>query len=111
MHEESALDRARALKEQFNQAAHNQQQSKQAEQSKTGAQQVSQMLKDDKPSPFPKPPSPQRDIPDQQKYNSNLQKETAAEQQKIENARKAQEAFQSRQQQDKDRDQERDRDR
>src|SRR5713101_7635036 len=95
---DSALDRARALKEQFNRAANQQeqQQSRETEQAKSGTQQSSQMLKEDAPVLKPTPSGPMRQIPDRQAYAAKLQKEhdSAA---KTEAARKAQETFKARQ--------------
>jgi hypothetical protein len=110
---DNALDRARSLKEQFNRAANRQdhQQSRETEQARSGPQQDSQMVKEDAPALKPTPSGPMRQIPDRQAFAAKLAKEHDNADAKIEAARKAQEAFKSRQQQDKDRDQERDRDR
>jgi hypothetical protein len=90
-HQESALDRARALKEQFNRAASHQeqQQSKETEQSKGSAQQGSQMVKKDAPPTRPKPPSPMLAL-DRQAAHGNVAKERSAEDRKIEAAKIAQ---------------------
>jgi hypothetical protein len=97
--QESALDRAQKLKEQFDHAKNQQepQHAQQAEQSKGGAQQGSQMVKDTKLAPALTPRGPARDAVDGRVHEVNLNKEHAAEQQKIEAARKAQEAFKARQ--------------
>ena len=108
---ENALDRARSLKEQFNRAANRQehQQSKEAEQANSGTQQGSQMIKEDALKPGPTPSGPMRQMTDRQIYAAKLQKEHDNAEAKIEAARKAKEAFKTRQQQDHD--QERDRER
>ena len=111
MHEESALDRARALKEQFNRAANQQeqQQSRETEQAKSGTQQDSQMVKEDAPVLKPAPSGPMRQIPDRQAYAAKLQKEHDSETAKLETARKAMKTFKARQgkSHDHDRDHER----
>ena len=93
--QESSLDRARALKAQFQQA---QSQHQQAEQTKSSAQQGSQMLKADAPGLRPAPSGPVRAAVDKQAFDAKLQKERAAEAQKLESARKAQETLKQRQQ-------------
>jgi hypothetical protein len=104
--QESSLDRARALKAQFQQA---QSQHQQAEQTKGSAQRGSQMVKADAPGPRPAPSGPIRAAVDKQAFDAKLQKERSAEAQKLESARKVQEILKSRQQptQDHDRDRER----
>jgi hypothetical protein len=108
--QESALDRARSLKEQFDRAQNQQehQKSRETEQAKGGAQQRS-MIKDDAPVLRPTPSGPMRDGPDRNAFNAKLQQERANEAQKLQEAEKLREALKARQQQD--RDQERDRER
>jgi hypothetical protein len=106
--EQSALDRARALRDQF---AHVQEQNnqKQAERPRETEKDGSQMVKDDKPVLRPTPSGPMRQAPDRYAASTRLGQEHDNAEAKIEAARKAQEAFKARQQQD--RDQERDRER
>jgi hypothetical protein len=105
--QENALDRALALKEQFKQAQNQHQQSPQVEKAKGDAQQGSQMVKSDAPALRPTPKGLMRDRPDEQSFDARLEKERAAEDQKLENARKAQEAYNSRQHNGPDRDRDR----
>ena len=106
--EQSALDRARALRDQF---AHAQEQNnqKQAERPRETEKDGSQMVKDDKPVLRPTPSGPMRQMPDRQAAVSKLEQEHNNAEAKIEAARKAQEAFKARQQQDRDLDQDRER--
>ncbi len=107
-HEESALDRARALRDQF---AHAQEQNnqKQADRPRETEKTGSQMVKDDAPALRPTPSGPMRQTPDRQAAVAKLGKEHDNADAKIEAARKAQEAFKARQQQthDHERDHER----
>lgn len=100
-HEESALDRARALRDQF---AHAQEQNNekqkpreaekpQGETEKSG----SQMVKDDKPLMRPTPSGPMRATPDRYAAATKLWKEHDKAEAKIEAARKLQEAVKARQ--------------
>ena len=95
--QESALDRARSLKEQFNRAQSPQEHQQQTEQSKGGAQQGSKMVKEDAPALRPTPTGPMRDGPDQTASAAKLKKEHSIEDQKLQQAEKAREAFKSRQ--------------
>jgi hypothetical protein len=108
--QESVLDRARALKEQFNRAASHQeqQQSKETEQSQSGVQQAS-MTKEDAPVLRPTPTGPMRQGPDRAASTERLQKAHDSEAIKLEAARKALETIKSRQgnSHDLDRDRER----
>jgi len=108
---DSALDRARSLKEQFNRAATHQehQLSRETEQAKSGTQQGSQMVKEDAPVLKPTPSGPMRQIPDRQAYAAKLQKEHDSEAAKLETAKKAQETYNARH--GKSHDHERDRER
>jgi hypothetical protein len=100
-HEESALDRARALRDQF---AHAQEQNNekqkpreaekpQGETEKSG----SQMIRDDKPLMRPTPNGPMRTGPDRYAAATKMGKDHDAADAKIEAARKLQEAFKARQ--------------
>lgn len=106
-HEESALDRARALREQFARAQNDNQQQKERQTERPPAQ-GSQMVKEDAPVLKPTPSGPMRQMSDRQAAAAKLGKEhdNAA---KVEAAQKAQEAFKARQQQahDNERDRER----
>src|ERR1022692_399223 len=99
--EESALDRARSLRDQF---THAQEQSnqKQAERPREAEKAGSQMVKDDKPVLRPTPSGPMRQMPDRQAATAKLGQEHNNAEAKIEAARKAQESFKARQQQDHD---------
>ena len=107
--QKSALDRARSLKEQFNRAQNLQEHQQQSEQSKSGTQQGSQMVKEDAPALRPTPTGPMRQDPDRAAFTSKLQKERASEAQKLQQAEKKAEAFKARQgkSQDHERDHER----
>ena len=111
VHQESPLDRARALKEQFNRAANQQekQQSRETEQVKSGTQQGSQTIKEDAPVLKPTPSGPMRETPDRQAYAAKQQKEHERENAKLDAAKKAHEIFKARQ--GKSPDHERDRER
>lgn len=91
-HEESALDRARALREQF---AHAQEQNnqKQAERPRETEKAGSQMIREDRPAPRPTPPGAMRTL-DRDAAYAKVDKEAT---ERIEAARKAQEAFKARQ--------------
>jgi hypothetical protein len=106
--EQSALDRARALRDQF---AHAQEQNNQKETDRPRETDKagSQMVKDDRPVLRPTPSGPMRQAPDRYAAVSKLKQEHDSADAKIEAARKAQETFKARQQQDHD--QERDRER
>jgi hypothetical protein len=106
-HEESALDRARALRDQFARAQNNQQQKeKQAEKPPAEG---SQMVKEDAPVLKPTPSGPMRQTPDRQASLAKIGKERDSANAKIEAAKKAHEIFKARQ--GKSPDHERDRER
>ena len=106
--EQSALDRARALRDQFTRAREQNNQ-KEAERPRETEKAGSQMVKDDKPVLRPTPSGPMRGMPDRQAAAAKVGQEHNNAEAKIEAARKAQESFKARQQQDHD--QERDRER
>ena len=116
-HEESALDRARALRDQFVQAQeqnNERQKPREAEKPQDGAQKGeteksgSQMVRQDAPVLRPTPSGPMRQMSDRQASAVKLGKEHDNADAKLEAARKAQEAFKARQ--GKSHDHERDRD-
>jgi hypothetical protein len=94
--EESALDRARALRDQF---AHAQEQNnqKQAERPRETEKAGSQMIREDRPELRPTPSGPMRQMADRQASVAKLAKEHDNEDARIDAARKAQEAFKARQ--------------
>jgi hypothetical protein len=106
--EESALDRARALRDQFARAQNDNQQQKENQTERPPAER-SQMVKDDAPHLKPTPSGPMREMADRQASASKLQKEFNNAATKIEAAKKAQETFKARQgkSRDHDRDHER----
>ena len=106
-HEESALDRARALRDQFARAQNDNQQQKETEAEKPA--EGSQMVKEDAPVLKPTPSGPMRATPDRYAAATKLGKEHDSEAAKLEAAKKAQETFKARQ--GKSHDHERDRDR
>src|ERR1700722_19000564 len=110
-HEESALDRARALRDQFRHAQeqnNEMQKPREAERPRDETEKSgSQMVRQDAPVMRPTPNGPMRQ-PDRQAAYGKLAKERSAENQKLDAARMAQE-FRERQQ--KSHDHERDRDR
>ena len=107
-HEESALDRARALRDQFARAQNdNQQQKERQTERPPGA--GSQMIRQDAPCLRPTPTGPMRAGPDRYAAATKLGKEHDKADAKIEAAKKAQEAFNARQ--GKTHDRERDRER
>ena len=105
-HEESALDRARSLRDQFVHAQNDNQKQKATEAEKPPA--GSQMVRQDAPVLRPTPSGPMRQMPDRQASAVKLGKEHDNADAKLEAARKAQEAFKARQ--GKSHDHERDRD-
>ncbi|MGA2607208.1 MAG: hypothetical protein ABSH01_07090 [Terriglobia bacterium] len=106
-HEESALERARSLKEQFVRAQNDNQKQKETEAEKPPA--GSQMVREDAPVLRPTPSGPMRQTPDRYAAATKLGKERDNADARIEAARKAQEAFKARQ--GKSHDHERDRER
>jgi hypothetical protein len=107
-HEESALDRARALRDQFARAQNDNQQQKERQTERPPAE-GSQMVRQDAPVLKPTPSGPMRSTPDRYAAATKLGKEHDNEDAKIEAARKMQEAFKARQ--GKSHDHERDRER
>ena len=107
-HEESALDRARALRDQFDRAQNDNQQQKERQTERPPAE-GSQMVRADRPPMHPTPSGPMRSAPDRYASATKLGKEHDNADAKLEMARKAQEAFKARQ--GKSHDHERDRDR
>jgi hypothetical protein len=107
-HEESALDRALALREQFARAQNDNQQQPERQTERPPAE-GSQMIKEDAPVLKPTPSGPMRQIPDRQAAAAKLGNEHDNAAAKIEAAQKAQQAFKARQQQihDHERDRER----
>ena len=106
-HEESALDRARALREQFARAQNDNQQQKESQTEKPPGE-GSQTVKEDAPALKPTPSGPMRQMSDRQASNAKLDKEheNAA---RLEAARKAQESFKARQGKSHDHDRDHDR--
>jgi hypothetical protein len=104
--EESALDRARPLGEQFARAQNDNQQQKESQAEKPPAE-GSQMVKDDAPVLKPTPSGPMRGIPDRQASAARLTKEHNKADAKIELARKAMKEFRERQGKSHDHDRER----
>jgi hypothetical protein len=107
-HEESALDRARALRDQFARAQNDNQQQKERQTERPPAQN-SQMIKEDAPVLKPTPSGPMRQMADRQASVAKVQKEQDIAAARIEAARKAQETSKARQ--GKSHDHERDRER
>src|SRR5712671_6578377 len=107
-HEESALDRARALREQFSRAQNDNQQQKERQTERPPAE-GSQMVRQDAPGPRPAPTGPMRAGPDRYAAATKLGKEHDKSDAKIEAAKKSQEAFKARH--GKSHDHERDRER
>jgi hypothetical protein len=107
-HEESALDRARALREQFARAQNDNQQQKESQTERPPAE-GSQMVKEDAPILKPTPSGPMRATPDRYAAATKLGKEHDGEAAKLEAAKKAQETFKARH--GKSHDHERDHDR
>jgi hypothetical protein len=106
-HEESALDRARSLKEQFVRAQNDNQKQKETEAEKPPA--GSQMVRQDAPVLRPTPSGPMRQTPDRYAAATKLGKERDNADARIEAARKAQEAFKARQQHTHDHERDRER--
>ena len=94
--EESALDRARALRDQFARAQNDNQQQKESQTERPPAE-GSQMVKEDAPVLKPTPSGPMRATPDRYAAATKLGKEHDNADAKIEAARKAQETFKARQ--------------
>jgi len=100
--EESALDRARALRDQF---AHAQEQNnekqkpREAERPQDGETEKSgsQMIKEDAPVLRPTPSGPMRQMPDRYAAATKLGKEHDSADARLEAAKKVQEAFKARQ--------------
>jgi len=107
-HEESALDRARALRDQFSRAQNDNQQQKEQQTERPPAE-GSQMVQQDAPVLRPTPTGPMRAGPDRYAAATKLGKEHDKEDAKMEAAKKAREAFKARH--GKSHDHERDRER
>lgn len=105
-HEQSALDRALALREQFARAQNDNQQQKERQTERPPAE-GSQMVKGDAPVLKPTPNGPMRQMPDRQAAATRLGKEHDNADARIEAARKVQEAFKARQGKSHDHDRER----
>ena len=107
-HDESALDRARALRDQFARAQNDNQQQKERQTERPPAE-GSQMVSQDAPVLRPTPSGPLRAGPDRYAAATKLGKEHDKADAKIEAAKKAQEAFKARQgkSHDRERDHER----
>ena len=104
--EESALDRARALREQFARAQNDNQQQKERQterQTETPPGAGSPMIRADAPVLRPTPSGPLRAGPDRYAAATKLGKEHDKADAKIEAAKKKQEAFKARQGQSHDR--------
>ena len=106
-HDESALDRALALRDQFARAQNDNQKQKETEAEKPPA--GSQMIKQDAPVLRPTPSGPMRQAPDRYAAATKVGKEHDTADARIEAARKAQEAFKSRHQQSHDHERDRER--
>ena len=106
--EQSALDRARALRDQFARAQNDNQQQKERQTERPPAE-GSQTVKEDAPVLRPTPSGPMRATPDRQASAAKLGKERDSAAAKLEAARKAQQAVKARQgkSHDHDRDYER----
>src|ERR1700676_4925349 len=94
-HEESALDRARALRDQFARAQNDNQQQKESQTERPPAE-GSQMVKEDAPSLKPTPSGPMRDAPDRQASAAKLEKEHGSANAKLDAAKRAQETLKAR---------------
>jgi hypothetical protein len=104
--EQSALDRARALREQFARAQNDNQRQKESQSERPPAQ-GSQMVKEDAPVLKPTPSGPMRQLADRQASTAKLGKEHDSANAKIEAAKKAQEMFKARHGKSHDHDRER----
>lgn len=102
-YEENALDRARALRDRFNQAQEQNNQ-RQAERPRETERIGSQMIREDRPVLRPTPNGPMRQMPERQASVAKLNRDHANEDAKIEAARKAMEAFKAQKPHDRDRD-------
>jgi hypothetical protein len=95
--EESALDRARALRDQFTRAQEQNNERQKPREAEKPPGEGSQMVRADRPAPFPSPSGPMRAAPDRYASATKLGKEHDTADAKIEAARKASEAFKARQ--------------
>ena len=107
-YEENALDRARALRDQFARAQNDNQQQKERQTERPPAQ-GSQMIREDAPVLKPTPSGPMRQMADRQASVAKVQKEQDIAAARIEAAKKAQETFKTRQGKSHDHDLDRDR--
>ena len=94
-HEESVLDRALSLRDQFARAQNDNQQQKERQTERPPAE-GSQMVKDDAPVLKPTPSGPMRHSPDRYAAATKLGKEHDAADAKTEAAKKAQETYKAR---------------
>ncbi|MGA7796788.1 MAG: hypothetical protein WCA19_27485 [Candidatus Acidiferrales bacterium] len=94
--DENALDRARALKEQFDRAQNDNHQQKESQTERPPAE-GSQMVKDDAPALKPAPSGPMREASDREANVAKLEKEFNSAAARIEEAKKAQETYKARQ--------------
>lgn len=95
-HEESALDRARALRDQFARAQNDNQQQKERQTERPPAQ-GSQMIREDALALKPTPSGPMRQMADRQASATKFRKEQDIAAARIEAAKKAQETLKARQ--------------
>ena len=95
-YEENALDRARALRDQFARAQNDNQQQKERQTERPPAH-GSQMIREDAPVLKPTPSGPMRQMADRQASVAKVRKEQDIAAARIEAARKAQETFKARQ--------------
>jgi hypothetical protein len=95
-HDESALDRARALRDQFARVQNDNQQNKEQQTERQPAA-GSRMVRQDAPALRPTPTGPMRAGPDRSAFARKLGKEHDQADAKIEAAKKAHEAFKARQ--------------
>ena len=107
---ENALDRARGLKEQYDQTQQQHQQSRQTEQAKDGSeQQGSQKIRQDKPAPELKPGGSMRPAARQQDARAKFARELDLSDARLDKVRKAQEDFKKAHQHNHDHDRDRER--
>lgn len=95
-HEESALDRARALRDQFARAQNDNQQQKERQTERPPAQ-GSQMIREDALALKPTPSGPMRQMADRQASAAKFRKEQDISAARIEAAKKAQATVKARQ--------------
>ena len=114
-HEKSALDEARALRDDFKRAQeqnNEKQKPREAEKPQGETEKDgSQMVRNDRPAPHLTPNGPMRTGPDRYAYATKLNKEHDSADAKIEEARKLQKSLEARQGKSHDHDRDRDRER